>query len=117
MSVATPPYKKEKIDCGVIDLEEVPMTCVNDVNSLAAPWQCVGRTTLSEGDRMCIVSGDKLNDKHMHFAQMLIKQQILSKFCTPKRITGLLRLQSDVLKERSMFMTPYMNQLKHLLLL
>ena len=26
-------------------------------------------------DRGCIISGDKLNDKHINFAQMLIKQQ------------------------------------------
>ena len=76
MSVVTPPYKKQKVDCNMINLEEIPATCIdNDVNSLTAPWQSVGRITLNKGDREYIISGDKLNDKHMHFAQILIKQQ------------------------------------------
>ena len=71
---ATPPCKREKVESNVsvIDLEEVPTTYVD--NTQAAPWQSIGRTALNMSDRGCIISGDKLNDKHMNFAQMLIKQ-------------------------------------------
>ena len=72
---ATPTCERKKVECivPVIDLEEVPTTYVD--NTQAAPWQSIGRTVLNMDDRGCIISGDKLNDKHMNYAQMLIKQQ------------------------------------------
>ena len=71
---ATPPCKREKVESNVpiIDLEEVHTTYVD--YTLAAPWQSIGRTALNMSDRGCIISGDKLNNKHVNFAQMLIKQ-------------------------------------------
>ena len=46
----------------VIDLEEVPTTYVDYTQT--APWQSVGCTALNMNDRVCIINGDKLNDKH-----------------------------------------------------
>ena len=65
---------KAKVECNnIIDLEKVSTTYVRDKQTI--PWQSIGRKTLNIDDRGCIISGDKLNDKHTNFAQMLIKQQ------------------------------------------
>ena len=65
---------KTKVECNnIIDLEKVSTTYVGDKQAI--PWQSIGRTTLNIDDRGCIINGDKLTDKHMNFAQMLIKQQ------------------------------------------
>ena len=105
---ATPPCKREKAESNVpvIDLEEVPTTYVD--YTLAAPWQSIGRTALKMND---IISGDKLNDKHVNFAQMLIKQhftqwycqhlnlsqkqQMFSRLCTLEKIIGYLHLKKN----------------------
>ena len=65
---------KTKVECNnIINLEKVSTTYVGDKQAI--PWQSIGRTTLNIDDRGCIISGDKSNDKHMNFTQMLIKQQ------------------------------------------
>ena len=71
-----PPCKRKKVKCyiSLIDLKEVSTTCAD--NTQGVTWQSIGCTALNMDDRSCIISGDKLNNKHVNFTQMLIKQQL-----------------------------------------
>ena len=71
-----PLCKRKKVECyiSVINLKEVPTTYAD--NTQGVTWQSIGCTALNMDDRSCIISGDKLNNKHMNFIQMLIKQHL-----------------------------------------
>lgn len=63
------PSKKRKIDCGVVEVGDDP----DDTTS--KPWLTLNGIDLSEADRDIILSGECLTDKHMDFAQALLKKQ------------------------------------------
>ena len=69
-----PPNKKRKVaNNEAIDVES--MNLKNDSMAEPLPWLSLNNITLTEEDREIIVSGEELNDKHINFAQAILKQQ------------------------------------------
>ena len=92
------PNKKRKIEPDVISVEYVvikdnPPKC----------WLSLGDITLTEADQGLITSGEMLNDKHISFAQEILKRQfnkllglqstlLLSRLRAPLLATGALQI-------------------------
>ena len=64
-----PPSKKRKIVCKVVEISDG----LDDTSS--KPWLTFNGIELNEADRATILSGDCLTDKHVNFAQSLLKKQ------------------------------------------
>ena len=56
----------------IIDIESVQCTTLNDGPK---PWLSFSRITLTIIDQDLIIQGKKLNDKHLNFAQAILKKQ------------------------------------------
>ena len=56
----------------IIDIESVQCTTLNDGPE---PWLSFSRITLTIIDQDLIIQGKKLNDKHLNFAQAILKKQ------------------------------------------
>ena len=63
------PSKKRKIDCSVVEVGDDPD------GTTSKPWLTFNGIDLTEADRDIILSGECLRDKHMDFAQALLKKQ------------------------------------------
>ena len=64
---------------------------MDEVNSAADKfqlWLQFGKDTLDTRDRMCLVEGRELSDKHVNFAQGMIKSQF-SGTCTGTKVCSL----------------------------
>ena len=89
--------KKMKLDVDIIDLDEIKVKSSCD----QAPWLAFRRFELTLVDKDIIISGDLLTDRHINFAQALIKKE-------HKELIG---LESTLLLARSMI--PPLLQLVH----
>ena len=56
----------------IIDIESVQCTTLNDGPK---PWLSFSHITLTIIDQDLIIQGKKLNDKHLNFAQAILKKQ------------------------------------------
>ena len=66
-----PPNKKRKIGFEVVDVDKVVFTNVQSPK----PWLSLKGIELTETDKSMIVSGKMLTDKHINFAQEILKMQ------------------------------------------
>ena len=69
-----PPNKKRKVE----NYEAIDVESMNFKDNSVAdplPWISLNNITLTERDREIILSGKELNDKHINFAQAILKQQ------------------------------------------
>ncbi len=65
------PSKKRKIGSGVFDVDSIVLV---DGTS-PKPWLPLNGIELTQADKTAIVSGDQLTDKHINFAQEIMKKQ------------------------------------------
>ena len=70
--------KKRKITSDILDVDDVLLTGATS----AKPWLTLNGTELTEADKVDIIKGAELNNKHMNFAQEIIRKQF-------KNLTGL----------------------------
>ena len=66
-----PPNKKRKVSSAIVDVDKVVFTTVQSPK----PWLCLKGIELTETDRSIITSGNMLTDKHINFAQEILKMQ------------------------------------------
>jgi len=66
-----PPNKKRKVSSEVVDVDKVVFTTVQSPK----PWLSLKGIELTETDRSIITSGNMLTDKHINFAQEILKMQ------------------------------------------
>ena len=66
-----PPNKKRKVTSEVVDVDKVVFTNVQSPK----PWLSLKGIELTETDKSMIISGKMLTDKHINFAQEILKMQ------------------------------------------
>ena len=72
------PRKKQKISEPAATVISLPVISVDDIAlDTVSPkvWIAFGRKVLTQADKDIVMLGEKLNDKHINFAQALIKKQ------------------------------------------
>ena len=70
--------KKRRITSDIVDVDDVLLTGATS----AKPWLTMNGIELTEADKVYIIKGAELNDKHINFAQEIIRKQF-------KNLTGL----------------------------
>ena len=65
------PRKKARYDPDVITVEDVVFNSEN----VPAPWLSLNQISLSIADKEIVVEGKQLTDKHINYAQAILKKQ------------------------------------------
>ncbi len=75
----SPPNKKIKIEPQSLPNKTFKLASLNsEVSGAKSTWAQLGGIVLSSEDKATIIDGDKLNDKHINFAQQMLKKQFLN---------------------------------------
>ena len=64
--------KMRKTESDIVDVDSVVLTCV----TIIKPWLTLNGIQLTEADKADIIKGAELNNKHMDFAQEIIRMQL-----------------------------------------